>query len=1202
VTPADADWRDRFCGRQAELARLRDAFDAVADGAGPQAIVVLGDRGLGKTRLVREFYGVLTRERDPDHYWPDGTLFQGRNVLVGPDVERDPAVRAHFAGFALAARRLPFLWWGMRLSDPDERNAPVTDLATHRRFLDVHLEPLRQARRLLANRDAVADLGRDVARSGVMKAVEAIPFVGPWASLAVEAALFSRKRAELQDERRRLLEEQQTAEVTRLSRLRAEDVLGATLADLEAVLGNEEAALRTDDPGTPAVARVPLVLFVDDAQFARPGGDEGVLELVTELWRRAVAGGWPLLLLAAHWEREWRDADAGPAGFAARFRPLLEAIDGWQPLVLGREPQLDALVRAGLPALPASDVALVLEQADGNPQLLLEIVDRIRRSPAWRDAGGGLSPDGRQQLASTRFDLYRLIRERMESDATPDAVRRAVAASSVQGVEFSCALTEALAGLLQAGPVREGLADAEARHRYVLGVDRGVAAFLQRAYRQAALDLVGGQLGSPERVDAALARAADTILDDDARWTALNEAERDAVLALRAGLGEHAAEPDVRARAAAAMGRLAWRALALDPAAPDVPRAARWGRRIAAGLVDARFQPATVGRAELLMAAEAVRLWDGAGAALPLLDALAGTRWASDAEDAGERIDLLLALADGRHAAGRFEEAEAAAREALATARTLVTRDPGLGAQRRLLATLGAEARRLKRTEQPGADLPLRREQHALARTLAAAHPGDDTVQRDHAWSALQLAAALNAGTADDAEEPFALLLPARAELERLLQREAMNADLSLLGHLDLEIARSLQRRGEAGDATRWFAQAVDWLGSAYATEPRYAYRRGLLEAASTAAESAWALGDRSRALALLHQARVAMEAVQPPPDLTHGVLLMSLYHRLVAWTLAPYVEAGIGPDAPVSSWFDDAVAPLLASAQALLLHVPIAAGTYAELAGRAAGTLRAAGASRRARASIADADTADAAALEGRATALRSAAEALLTQLGRAWGLRDWFDAEVMVLDEQLRRAVRAGDGRDAVALAEALLRSALAYQARLADDGSLGALLYATVVAGQAVLEQGGRLDPALVRAGWRAAATPWQEDPPDDPLPWMRAPALAVLALLDHPSAASERRAVLEAVSAAFDAAPSWLGQLAGYALEVELGFTDHDAPTRCRHLDALATALPPSDAPAAADERFETRWLAHLRHTWQCAPPAGAARETRSRSGD
>jgi len=68
VTPADADWRDRFCGRQAELARLRDAFDAVADGAGPQAIVVLGDRGLGKTHLVREFYNILTHKRNPNHY------------------------------------------------------------------------------------------------------------------------------------------------------------------------------------------------------------------------------------------------------------------------------------------------------------------------------------------------------------------------------------------------------------------------------------------------------------------------------------------------------------------------------------------------------------------------------------------------------------------------------------------------------------------------------------------------------------------------------------------------------------------------------------------------------------------------------------------------------------------------------------------------------------------------------------------------------------------------------------------------------------------------------------------------------------------------------------------------------------------------------------------------------------------------------
>src|SRR5690606_232360 len=79
-----SDWRDLFCGRGAELTHLREAYEAVASGYGARFVVVLGDRGMGKTRLVREFYSYLTRECDPDGYWPEASLFQGRNLLVGP--------------------------------------------------------------------------------------------------------------------------------------------------------------------------------------------------------------------------------------------------------------------------------------------------------------------------------------------------------------------------------------------------------------------------------------------------------------------------------------------------------------------------------------------------------------------------------------------------------------------------------------------------------------------------------------------------------------------------------------------------------------------------------------------------------------------------------------------------------------------------------------------------------------------------------------------------------------------------------------------------------------------------------------------------------------------------------------------------------------------------------------------------------------
>src|SRR5690606_37077931 len=216
------------------------------------------------------------------------------------------------------------------------------------------------------------------------------PFAGPAIGLLIEGALTGRRVARLRAERQALMERHRSEQVARLSRARTDDLISATLAELTLHFGAPD-----ENDGS---ARVPLVLFVDDAQFARTGGDESALRLLMELWSRAQSERWPLMLVATHWEREWwNDGPDGDAvSFASHFRPIAESGRGALQLPLGREPELAMLVRAGLGDLNDGDVALILERADGNPQLLLEIIDRVRRSPAWRAPGGGLSDAGRR--------------------------------------------------------------------------------------------------------------------------------------------------------------------------------------------------------------------------------------------------------------------------------------------------------------------------------------------------------------------------------------------------------------------------------------------------------------------------------------------------------------------------------------------------------------------------------------------------------------------------------------------------------------------------------------------------------------------------------------------------------------------------------------------------------------------------------------
>src|SRR5690606_20835588 len=431
--------------------------------------------------------------------------------------------------------------------------------------------------------------------------------------------------------------------------------------------------------------------FVDDAQFARTGGDESVLRLLTDLWARAQAEGWPVLLIATHWEREWWnvEADNGNATFAAHFRSFVNAGQGGLALSLGREPALATLVQAGLGDLSDADVELLLDRADGNPQLLLEIVERARRSPAWREAGGGLSEAGRRQLATARFELHELIRQRMESDDTPDSVRRAMAVSSVQGVEFSCAVAERAGSLLHAEHVRQGLEVAERPHRYVQGVDRGVAGFLQRAYRDAALSLVDGQFGSSDDVAAALLKATAEPLGEPVRRHGVGEAAQDAVLSLRVSLSESSPDESGRRKAASAIVQCVRRALESTPS--DMPRAATWAQRFQAGVEDGRWDSSLLDTEDLSTVESTLRYWLGEGVALRMSQDLASRL--REMSDAGEGVSshLIIALwnvAAGLRSEGRAGEADTTSAEALSLARAQYAADPSRENRRLLQVSL----------------------------------------------------------------------------------------------------------------------------------------------------------------------------------------------------------------------------------------------------------------------------------------------------------------------------------------------------------------------------------------------------------------------------------------------------------------------------------------------------------------------------------
>ena len=88
-----------FYGRKDELQTLLSAWEAARKGK-PQWVSILAETGVGKTRLVQEFYRCISSRNhlqskglsagevtdfDPDGYWPDDLPIERDKLGLNPD-------------------------------------------------------------------------------------------------------------------------------------------------------------------------------------------------------------------------------------------------------------------------------------------------------------------------------------------------------------------------------------------------------------------------------------------------------------------------------------------------------------------------------------------------------------------------------------------------------------------------------------------------------------------------------------------------------------------------------------------------------------------------------------------------------------------------------------------------------------------------------------------------------------------------------------------------------------------------------------------------------------------------------------------------------------------------------------------------------------------------------------------------------------
>ncbi len=411
----DQSWRHVFVGREAELNILKEAWGKARKNE-PQLVTFLAESGVGKTRLVQQFYTWLSNQEDRAGYWPDTLESLESSLAVNPNfTEKENTVD------------IPWLWWGLRASDPagrNQQNSIGSALYEGLPKLAPHVEPiiLRRCKKEI--------------NKGVVKSM--LSTVANIASLGIFNAVFEvQGLVELYKEEQSR-QNREKLSVSGLVKEKEGDSSQLVFDYIKTILDKSDNDALT----------IPVVIVLDDAQWTDPN----TLGFVERLWKMAKNEEWPLLVIATHWLREWNDYSSDNEVVKSSQEPhnLVELIHrnpklfkGWEPHEL-RPVESDGLrpvLVQAFPQLTDGQLHAILERVGGNPQFLEDIIlwmkNDTRKFFVDFDSSQPLTEKGEKLVLSVGKGAkahLALIRNRFEF--LDQELRELLALSSYQGVSF----------------------------------------------------------------------------------------------------------------------------------------------------------------------------------------------------------------------------------------------------------------------------------------------------------------------------------------------------------------------------------------------------------------------------------------------------------------------------------------------------------------------------------------------------------------------------------------------------------------------------------------------------------------------------------------------------------------------------------------------------------------------------------------------
>lgn len=491
------NWQQLFNGRDEELQMLINCWQRAKTGE-PQIAVVLGETGLGKTRLIQEFYSYLSkRDTDDDPgYWPE-LLKIGRNLELSVDVNQ-----------LNLDVDIPWLWWPIRFTEDSEQNSsncrsPFEDIPEE---LGMHaISYKRMLERNGVSKKTAKEIGSLLEGAmGVASAtVTGLANINTYGLFGISMSLYQLYKAQL-----KYRAKNPTAGLSEILLERTREAVERTLTCLRMFMDKNSKA--TECP------KVPVIIILDDSQWADPVS----LFSLWFIFNEARDKNWPLMLICSHWEKEWNESDeisgdlrqslvkhANNVKEAFKLFPntyslkqiytFFETLDSrsTQLIALGKlvPDLLESKVEMALPNIQKEDIQMLVSEADGNPRAMEEMILMLTDNAMYyfvdRTVNSSLNESGKEALAKLMHtDLYAKIAQRYRRMSLP--LRTFLSTGALFGRDFIRPMTVDLinSNKLEILPADADILAEQAQNTHALinHHDINTDSFLQNLYQKVA--------------------------------------------------------------------------------------------------------------------------------------------------------------------------------------------------------------------------------------------------------------------------------------------------------------------------------------------------------------------------------------------------------------------------------------------------------------------------------------------------------------------------------------------------------------------------------------------------------------------------------------------------------------------------------------------------------------------------------------------